>query len=103
MPGNQWQGRILDSVKQGGNYDGVLGVLTAMEAAETIVKEKIPHRHPITGMPYGQTKKALRFEPAMMSSGVICGKFDKAANAGVGSQGCSRAIHSKKHWRKVDF
>ena len=36
-------GSHLDSVKQGGNYDGVLGVLTAMEAVETIVKENIPH------------------------------------------------------------
>lgn len=44
-------GSHLDPVKQGRNYDGVLGVLgvlTAMEAAETIVKERIPHRHPIT-------------------------------------------------------
>ena len=41
-------GSHLDSVRQGGNYDGVLGVLSAMEVAETIVKENIPHRHPIT-------------------------------------------------------
>ena len=41
-------GSHLDSVRQGGNYDGVLGVLTAMEAVETIVHEKIPHKHPIT-------------------------------------------------------
>jgi N-carbamoyl-L-amino-acid hydrolase len=33
-------GSHCDSVVQGGNYDGILGVLTAMEAAETIVTEK---------------------------------------------------------------
>jgi beta-ureidopropionase / N-carbamoyl-L-amino-acid hydrolase len=69
-------GSHLDSVRQGGNYDGVLGVMTAMEAAETIVKEKIPHRHPITVVVW-TNEEGARFEPAMMSSGVICGKFDK--------------------------
>ncbi|SMC64258.1 Zn-dependent hydrolase [Papillibacter cinnamivorans] len=69
-------GSHLDSVKQGGNYDGVLGVLTAMEAAETIVRENIPHRHPITVIVW-TNEEGARFEPAMMSSGVICGKFDK--------------------------
>ncbi len=71
-------GSHLDSVKQGGNYDGVLGVLTAMEAAETIVREKIPHRHPITVMVW-TNEEGARFEPAMMSSGVVCGKFEKEA------------------------
>jgi beta-ureidopropionase / N-carbamoyl-L-amino-acid hydrolase len=70
-------GSHLDSVKQGGNYDGVLGVLTAMEVAETIVKEKVPHRHPITVIVW-TNEEGARFEPAMMSSGVITGKFDKA-------------------------
>jgi len=71
-------GSHLDSVKQGGNYDGVLGVLTAMEAVETIVKENIPHKHPLTVVVW-TNEEGARFEPAMMSSGVICNKFDKAA------------------------
>ncbi|SHO49467.1 Zn-dependent hydrolase [Anaerocolumna xylanovorans] len=71
-----YSGSHMDSVRQGGNYDGILGVLTAMEAAETIVKEKIPHRHPITVVVW-TNEEGARFEPAMMSSGVICGKFDK--------------------------
>jgi beta-ureidopropionase / N-carbamoyl-L-amino-acid hydrolase len=70
-------GSHCDSVVQGGNYDGILGVLTAMEAAETIVTEKIPHRHPITVMIW-TNEEGARFDPAMMSSGVITGKFDKA-------------------------
>ena len=82
LPGSQdlpaiLSGSHLDSVRQGGNYDGVLGVLTAMEAAETIVKENIPHRHPITVVVW-TNEEGARFEPAMMSSGVICGKFNKA-------------------------
>ncbi len=69
-------GSHLDSVRQGGNYDGVLGVMSAMEALETIVKEKIPHRHPLTAIVW-TNEEGARFEPAMMSSGVICGKFTK--------------------------
>ncbi len=71
-------GSHLDSVRQGGNFDGVLGVLTAMETLETIVTDKIPHRHPLTAMVW-TNEEGARFEPAMMSSGVICNKFDKAA------------------------
>ncbi len=69
-------GSHMDSVKCGGNYDGILGILTAMEAVETIVTEKIPHRHPLTVVVW-TNEEGARFEPAMMSSGVICGKFDK--------------------------
>lgn len=66
----------VDSVRNGGNYDGVLGVLTGMEVVETIATQKIPHRHPITAMIWTNEEGSL-YPPAMMSSGVICGKFDK--------------------------
>ena len=69
-------GSHLDSVRQGGNYDGVLGVLSAMEALESIALAKTPHRHPLTAMVW-TNEEGARFEPAMMSSGVICHKFDK--------------------------
>lgn len=69
-------GSHMDSVKQGGNYDGILGVLTGLEVAETIVREKIEHKHPITVVVW-TNEEGARFEPAMMSSGVITGKFDK--------------------------
>lgn len=69
-------GSHLDSVRQGGNYDGVLGVLSVMEAVETIVTDKIPYRHPITVVVW-TNEEGARFEPAMMSSGVLCGKFKK--------------------------
>ncbi|MDR3295185.1 MAG: Zn-dependent hydrolase [Clostridiales Family XIII bacterium] len=70
-------GSHLDSVINGGNYDGVLGVLTAMEVAETIWTEKIRTRRPVTVMVW-TNEEGSRFEPAMMSSGVVTGKFDKA-------------------------
>lgn len=80
MPGSEdlpaiMIGSHLDSVIKGGNYDGVLGVLAALEAVETIYKEKIKHRHPITIVVW-TNEEGVRFEPAMMASGVICEKFN---------------------------
>lgn len=69
-------GSHCDSVRQGGNYDGILGVLTAMEMIETIVVNKIPHKHPIQLVVW-TNEEGARFEPAMMSSGIICKKFKK--------------------------
>lgn len=69
-------GSHCDSVRQGGNYDGILGVMTAMEAVETIVREKIPHKHPITVVVW-TNEEGARFEPAMMCSGIVCNKFKK--------------------------
>ena len=71
-------GSHLDSVRQGGNYDGVLGVLAAMEVAETIASGGIRLRHPFTAIVW-TNEEGARFEPAMMASGVICGKFDRNA------------------------
>ncbi len=61
----------VDSVRNGGNYDGILGVMGAMEVLETIAADKIPHRHPITAMIWTNEEGSL-YPPAMMSSGVIC-------------------------------
>lgn len=63
-----------DSVKNGGNYDGILGVMGAMEVLETIAAEKIPHKHSITAMIWTNEEGSL-YPPAMMSSGVVCNGF----------------------------
>lgn len=70
-------GSHCDSVRNGGNYDGILGVMGAMEVLETIVTNNIPHRHPLTAMIWTNEEGSL-FPPAMMCSGVVCGKFTKA-------------------------
>jgi len=69
-------GSHCDSVRNGGNYDGILGVIAAMEVIETITSQKIPHRHPITAMIWTNEEGSL-YPPAMMCSGIVCGKFDK--------------------------
>lgn len=69
-------GSHVDSVRNGGNYDGILGVIAGMEVLETIVDQKIPHKHPMTAMIWTNEEGSL-YPPAMMSSGVVCGKFDR--------------------------
>ena len=60
-----------DSVKNGGNYDGILGVMSAMEVLETVAAEKIPHKHPLTAMIWTNEEGSL-YPPAMMCSGIVC-------------------------------
>lgn len=67
-------GSHCDSVKNGGNYDGILGVMGGMEVLETVVAEKIPHKHPLTAMIWTNEEGSL-YEPSMMSSGVICNDY----------------------------
>jgi len=87
-------GSHCDSVKKGGNYDGILGVIGAMEVIETIVDQKIPHRHPITAMIWTNEEGSM-YPPALMCSGVVCGKFDKdtmLASKGVNGQTFAQAL-----------
>ncbi len=64
-------GSHCDSVKNGGNYDGIEGVMTGMEVLETVVAENIPHKHPLTAMIWTNEEGSL-YPPAMMVSGIIC-------------------------------
>ena len=64
-------GSHCDSVKNGGNYDGILGVMSAMEVLETVAAEKIPHKHPLTAMIWTNEEGSL-YPPAMMASGIVC-------------------------------
>jgi N-carbamoyl-L-amino-acid hydrolase len=71
-------GSHADSVINGGNYDGMLGVLAALEVLETMVRDGISTRRPVCAVIW-TNEEGVRFPPAMMSSGVLTGKFDKAA------------------------
>ncbi|MDR0663893.1 MAG: Zn-dependent hydrolase [Spirochaetaceae bacterium] len=85
-------GSHCDSVRNGGNYDGILGVIAAMEVLETVADKGIPHRNPLTAVIWTNEEGAL-YPPAMMSSGVICGKFDKGAM--LASRGVSPEAEGK--------
>jgi N-carbamoyl-L-amino-acid hydrolase len=91
LPGTEDLPRIVmgshaDSVRSGGNYDGIYGVLSGLEAVETIVSENIPHRHPLTVMIW-TNEEGARFEPAMMSSGIVLGKWAKEKMLAVAETG----------------
>jgi len=75
-------GSHMDSVRSGGNYDGIYGVLSGLEVAETIIKSGIKLRHPITVMVW-TNEEGARFEPAMMCSGIVLNKFSKEKMLGV--------------------
>lgn len=67
-------GSHVDSVKNGGNYDGILGVMSAMEVLETVAEQKIPHKHPLTAMIWTNEEGSL-YPPAMMCSGIVCNDY----------------------------
>lgn len=69
-------GSHLDSVKKGGRFDGVLGVIAGLEIVRTLVENEIKPRIPITLVNF-TNEEGARFEPSMMASGVLSGKFDK--------------------------
>ena len=49
----------------------VLGVMGGMEVLETVVAEKIPHKHPLTAMIW-TNEEGSEFPPCMMCSGIVC-------------------------------
>lgn len=74
-------GSHLDTVKKGGRFDGVLGVIAGLEIVRTLVDHAIKPPIPITVMNV-TNEEGARFEPSMMASGVLSGKFDKTVMLG---------------------
>lgn len=71
-------GSHLDTVKNGGRFDGVLGVVAGLELVRTLVEHNILPEIPITIVNF-TNEEGARFEPSMMASGVLSGRFDKTA------------------------
>ncbi len=69
-------GSHLDTQPTGGRYDGVLGVLGALEAVRTLNDLGIRTRHPIEVVNW-TNEEGTRFAPAMMASGVFAGVIDQ--------------------------
>jgi N-carbamoyl-L-amino-acid hydrolase len=70
-------GSHLDTVKKGGRFDGVLGVVAGLEVVRTLVGNHINPQRPITIVNW-TNEEGARFEPSMMASGVLSGKFEKS-------------------------
>lgn len=69
-------GSHCDSVRLGGRFDGVLGVLGALEVVRTLNDHGIVTRHPIEVINW-TNEEGVRFEPAMLASGVVTGRFTR--------------------------
>ena len=68
-------GSHLDTQPTGGKYDGVLGVLGALEIIRTLNECGITTRRPIVVTNW-TNEEGTRFAPAMLASGVFAGVHD---------------------------
>src|SRR5450631_952767 len=69
-------GSHLDTQPTGGKFDGVLGVLGALEVVRSLNDLKIKTRHPIEIVNW-TNEEGSRYAPAMISSGVFAGAYTK--------------------------
>ena len=69
-------GSHLDTQPTGGKFDGALGVLGALEVVRSLNDLKIKTRRPIEVANW-TNEEGSRYAPAMISSGVFAGVFEK--------------------------
>lgn len=68
-------GSHVDSQYNGGRYDGVVGVLGALEVVETLDDAGVETVHPVEVVAWSN-EEGVRFQPDMLGSGVFAGVFD---------------------------
>ncbi|WP_436371529.1 M20 family metallo-hydrolase [Cytobacillus sp. BC1816] len=69
-------GSHLDTQPCGGRFDGILGVLTALEVVRTLNENNIETDYPIEIVNF-TNEEGARFEPPMLGSGGVAGEFTK--------------------------
>ncbi|MBI5580378.1 MAG: Zn-dependent hydrolase [Deltaproteobacteria bacterium] len=67
-------GSHIDSVLHGGRFDGVAGVVAALEAARVMAEEKPAHRHPVDVVVFAE-EEGSRFGSVMIGSRAWIGKL----------------------------
>ena len=84
-------GSHLDTQPHGGKFDGVFGVLAALEVVRTLNDRGIETEAPIEIVTW-TNEEGARFAPAMLGSGVFAGAFDREYGLSrVDSKGASVA------------
>ncbi|WP_254533712.1 Zn-dependent hydrolase [Natrinema gelatinilyticum] len=68
-------GSHIDSQYNGGRYDGVVGVLSALEVVEALNDANVETDRPIEIVAWSN-EEGVRFQPDMLGSGVYTGVFD---------------------------
>ena len=69
-------GSHLDTQPHGGKFDGVYGVLSALEVVRSLNQHNVQTNAPIEIVNW-TNEEGSRFAPAMLSSGVYAGLFEK--------------------------
>jgi N-carbamoyl-L-amino-acid hydrolase len=64
----------IDTVRDGGHYDGAYGVLAALAVVRALNDAGITTRRPIEVVSW-TNEEGVRFEPAMLCSGAVAGRF----------------------------
>jgi allantoate deiminase len=70
-------GSHLDTVVNGGRFDGLAGVVSALETARVIVEDGIAHRLPLDVVVFAEEEGA-RFGRGLLGSSVWTGAIDRA-------------------------
>jgi len=68
-------GSHIDSQYNGGRFDGVVGVLGALEVIESLNDADVTTRRPLE-IAVWSNEEGVRFQPDMLGSGVFCDVFD---------------------------
>lgn len=69
-------GSHADTQPKGGRFDGILGVMGALEVLRTLEEQEIETRRPVMLVDW-TNEEGSRFAPAMMASGVWAGKLER--------------------------
>jgi beta-ureidopropionase / N-carbamoyl-L-amino-acid hydrolase len=69
-------GSHIDSQPKGGRFDGILGVMGALEAMRSIAENKVETERPLIIVDW-TNEEGSRFAPAMVSSGVWAGALER--------------------------
>lgn len=69
-------GSHLDTQPNGGRFDGILGVLAALEVIQTLNDQNVKTLRPIEIINF-TNEEGARFEPPMIASGGLSGNFEK--------------------------
>jgi N-carbamoyl-L-amino-acid hydrolase len=75
-------GSHLDTQPMGGRFDGVLGVLAALEVLRTLQDAGVATRHPVELVNW-TNEEGARFAPAMIGSGAFAGLQDARLAMGL--------------------
>ncbi|MFC2948100.1 M20 family metallo-hydrolase [Virgibacillus sediminis] len=68
-------GSHLDSIINGGKFDGVLGIVCGLEVLETLIENEITTTRPIEVVNF-TNEEGVRFPPLMAGSGLISGDYE---------------------------